>query len=226
MGIDKVISEVMPQDKEREVYKLQEKGKTIAFVGDGINDSPALTRADVGISVGSGTDIAIESADVVLMKNSLMDVVSLIDLSKAVIRNIKINLFWAFFYNVIGIPIAAGAFYLSLGFKLNPMFGAAAMSLSSVCVVTNALRLKRFKTKYKEVKKEMSENIKKVYIEGMHCNHCKMTVEKALSGLDGVTDAKVDLEDKNAVIKFNRDIENSKIKEVIEEEGFEVKEIK
>lgn len=160
------------------------------------------------------------------MKDNLLDVVALIDLSKAVIRNIKMNLFWAFFYNVIGIPIACGVFYLSLGLKLNPMLGAAAMSLSSVCVVTNALRLKRFKPKYKEVRSKMSENVKTISIEGMHCNHCKMTVEKVLGGLDGITNVEVDLENKNAVIKFSKDVEDSKIREVIEEEGFEVKEIK
>ena len=138
LGIDKVIAEVLPQDKEKEVQKIQEQGKKVAFVGDGINDSPALVRADVGLAIGSGTDIAIDSADVVLMKNSLQDVVSAIDLSKAVIRNIKMNLFWAFFYNCVGIPIAAGVFYLGWGFKLNPMIGAAAMSLSSVCEIGRA----------------------------------------------------------------------------------------
>lgn len=145
LGLDRIVSEVLPQEKEKEVEKLQNEGKKVAFVGDGINDSPALVKADVGLAIGSGTDIAIDSADVVLIKNDLQDVVTAIDLSKAVIRNIKMNLFWAFFYNCIGIPIAAGAFYLSLGIKLNPMIGAAAMSLSSVCVVTNALRLRKFK---------------------------------------------------------------------------------
>lgn len=143
IGIDKVISEVLPQDKEKEVQKLQQQGKKLAFVGDGINDSPALVKADVGLAIGSGTDIAIESADIVLIKNNLLDVANAISLSRAVMSNIKMNLFWAFFYNCIGIPIACGVFYLGLGFKLNPMFGALAMSLSSVCVVTNALRLKR-----------------------------------------------------------------------------------
>ena len=143
IGIDNIIAEVLPQDKEKQVSKLQKEGKKVAFVGDGINDSPAISRADVGIAIGSGTDIAIESADIVLMKNSLIDVVSSIDLSKAVIRNIKMNLFWAFFYNCIGIPIACGVLY---PITLNPMIGALAMSLSSVCVVTNALRLRKFKT--------------------------------------------------------------------------------
>lgn len=148
LGLDNIISEVMPQDKEKEISKLQKKGKKVAFVGDGINDSPALVKADVGIAIGSGTDIAIESADIVLVKNDLLYVVTAIDLSKKVISNIKMNLFWAFFYNTIGIPIATGIFYLGFGLKLNPMIGAIAMSLSSVCVVTNALRLKKFKNKY------------------------------------------------------------------------------
>jgi Cu+-exporting ATPase len=142
LGIDRVVAEVLPQDKESEVRKIQESGKTVAMVGDGINDAPALVRADVGIAIGAGTDIAIESADVVLMKSDLLDAVTAIRLSKVTIRNIKQNLFWAFFYNTIGIPLAAGVFYSLLGWKLNPMFGAAAMSMSSVCVVTNALRLK------------------------------------------------------------------------------------
>ena len=220
LHIDKVIAEVLPQDKEKEVSKLQAEGKKVAFVGDGINDSPALVRADVGLAIGSGTDIAIESADVVLIKNSLLDVVTAIDLSKAVIRNIKMNLFWAFFYNIIGIPIAAGAFYLSWGLKLNPMIGAAAMSLSSVCVVTNALRLKNFKISYKEENRMMTKTIK---IEGMQCNHCKMSVEKALNSIEGVTKVDVSLENKTATIESQKEIENDKIKEVIEEAGFEVK---
>ena len=145
LSIDRVVAEVLPQDKEKEVRALQEKGGRVAMVGDGINDAPALARADVGIAIGAGADVAIESADIVLMKSDLMDVVTAIQLSRAVIRNIKENLFWAFFYNSIGIPLAAGVFFSSFGWKLNPMFGAAAMSLSSVCVVTNALRLRFFK---------------------------------------------------------------------------------
>lgn len=148
LGIDRVVAEVLPQDKEREIRALQEGGHKVAMVGDGINDAPALARADVGIAIGAGTDIAIESADIVLMKNSLLDVVTAIRLSKATIRNIKENLFMAFFYNSIGIPLAAGVFFSLLGWKLNPMFGAAAMSLSSVCVVLNALRLKFFKPRH------------------------------------------------------------------------------
>ena len=247
LGINNVISEVLPQDKEREVAKLQSKGKRVAFVGDGVNDSPALVRADVGIAIGSGTDIAIESADVVLKNDNLLSVVTAIDLSKAVMRNIKMNLFWAFFYNCIGIPIAAGAFYLSHGLKLNPMLGAAAMSLSSVCVVTNALTLNFFKEKNnkstsieekqihesKQLVNELNkgednmENItKEIIIEGMQCNHCKMTVEKVLNAIDGVTKTEVNLENKSAIIESTKEIDNGTIKEVIEEAGFEVKEIK
>ncbi len=258
VGINNIISEVLPQDKEREVTKLQNQGKKIAFVGDGINDSPALAKSDVGIAIGSGTDIAIESADIVLMKDNLLDVDTAILLSKSVIKNIKMNLFWAFFYNIIGIPVAAGVFYLNFGLKLNPMIGAAAMSLSSVCVVTNALRLKNFKRKdtknksinntkneHKEslMKESLNENntcdmgvcknknlkgetkMKTISIEGMQCNHCKMSVEKALNSIEGITNVNVDLENKKASIETNKDIENSKIKEVIEAEGFKVTEI-
>lgn len=245
LKIDKVISEVLPQDKEKEVAKLQQQNK-VAFVGDGINDSPALVKADVGLAIGSGTDIAIESADVILMRNSLLDVVTAIDLSKSVIKNIKMNLFWAFFYNIIGIPIAAGVLYLNFGLKLNPMIGAAAMSLSSVCVVTNALRLNRFKSKFNHnsalkqnsensfkmdvklekninFKEEKRMNKKTVNIEGMSCNHCKMSVEKALSSIDGVTKVEVSLENKNAIIESDKEINDDEIKRVIEEIGFIVK---
>lgn len=234
LEINNVISEILPADKEKEVSKLQQKGKKVTFVGDGINDSPALVRADVGLAIGSGTDIAIESADIVLMKNSLLDIVTAIDLSKAVIRNIKMNLFWAFFYNIIGIPIAAGIFYISLGLKLNPMIGALAMSLSSVCVVSNSLRLRKFKSKIngtsvehqiqsREIKEEKSMNNKTIIIEGMQCNHCKMTVEKVLGTLDGVEKVEVNLEKKTAVIEMSKEIDQNKIKEVIEEAGFKVK---
>lgn len=239
LEIDNIISEVMPQDKEKEVAKLQAKGKKVAFVGDGINDSPALVKSDVGIAIGSGTDIAVESADVVLVKNDLLDVVTAIDLSKKVINNIKMNLFWAFFYNTIGIPVAAGVFYLNLGLKLNPMIGAAAMSLSSVCVVTNALRLRGFKNKYSSVenqkkfentklenkKQEGMIKMKTIKIEGMQCNHCKMSVEKALKNIDGIEMVEVDLEKKQAIIETSKEVEDSQIESAIEEEGFKVIEI-
>ena len=223
VGIKNVISEVLPQDKEKEVSKLQNSGKNVAFVGDGINDSPALVKSEIGIAIGSGTDIAIESADIVLIKNDLLDVVRAICLGKSVINNIKMNLFWAFFYNCIGIPIAAGVLYNSLGLKLNPMLGALAMSMSSVCVVTNALRLRKFKVKFEE---EEKMNKKEIIIEGMHCNHCKMAVEKVLNAIDGIDATQVILEDKKAIIELSKDISNEVIRKAIEEEGFEVKEIK
>lgn len=224
LAIDEVISEALPQDKEKEVSKLQKEGRKVAFVGDGINDSPALVKADVGLAIGSGTDIAIESADIVLMKNNLLDVIKAIDLSKAVIKNIKINLFWAFFYNSIGIPISAGILYQNLGIKLNPMLGAAAMSLSSVCVVTNALRLRNFKVKYDEEELMMKQKV--ISIEGMQCNHCKMSVEKALNLIEGVVKVDVNLSNKTATIDYEKEISDNKIKEVIEEAGFTVKNIK
>ena len=243
LDITNVISEVMPQDKEAEVLKLQKAGKKVAFVGDGINDSPALVRADVGLAIGSGTDIAIESADIVLMKNNLYDVDTAIRLSRSTINNIKMNLFWAFFYNMIGIPVAAGVFYSSFGLKLNPMIGAAAMSFSSVCVVTNALRLRKFKANKveKEIEKsnvnnyncniekcnkEKDDNMKTMIINGMACNHCKMSVEKALSAVEGVEKAEVNLDKKEAKITLNKDVDNNVLKSVVEEAGFEVVEIK
>ena len=251
LGIDKIISEVMPQDKEKEVTKLQEQGKKVAFVGDGINDSPALVRADVGLAIGSGTDIAIKSADVVLMKDDLRDVDTAIELSKATINNVKLSLFWAFIYNIIGIPIATGIFYPVFGLKLNPMIGALAMSLSSVCVVTNALRLRKFKNKKLnnlDTKKNLNEEseviknemvnklktnlnqkeikvMKKIKINGMNCNHCKMAVEKALAGVDGVEKVEVNLENKEAIVTLNKEIENEVFKTVVEEAGFEFVEI-
>lgn len=223
IGIEKVVSEVLPQDKEKEISKLQSEGRVVAFVGDGINDSPALVKSDVGIAIGSGTDIAIESADIVLIKNDLLDVVKAICLGKSVINNIKMNLFWAFFYNCIGIPIAAGVLYNSFGLKLNPMLGALAMSLSSVCVVTNALRLRKFKVEFEE---EEKMNKKEILIDGMHCNHCKMAVEKILNAIDGIDAVQVILEDKKAIIELSKEIEDSVIKKAIEDEGFEVKGIK
>ena len=254
LNIDKIVAEVMPQDKEKEVENIQKQGKKVAFVGDGINDSPALVRSDVGIAIGSGTDIAIESADIVLMKDDLRDVDTAIELSKATINNVKLSLFWAFIYNIIGIPIATGIFYPAFGLKLNPMIGAAAMSLSSVCVVTNALRLRRFKNKnllkttvenisseeFEVIKNEiddmvsdLKENLnnkenkimKKIKINGMNCNHCKMAVEKALNGIDGVESAEVSLENKEAIVTLSKEINNETFKSVIEEAGFEFVEV-
>ncbi len=228
VGIQNIEAELLPQDKEKIVKKLQEEGKKVAFVGDGINDSPALVRADVGIAIGKGTDIAIEAADIVLIKNSLMDVVTALELGKATMKKIKMNLFWAFFYNIIGIPIAAGVLYPVCRLKLNPMIGAAAMSFSSVSVVTNALTLRKFKSKYiienkEEERKDMRILAKKyITIEGMHCNHCKMAVEKVLKNIDGVQFAEVDLEKKTATIEYEGVIENELIESLIKEEGFEV----
>ena len=194
LGIQ-VIAEVLPQDKEKHIRDLQAQNQRVIMVGDGINDAPALMRADVGIAMTSGTDIAMDSADIVLMKNDLLDVVNAIELSHAVLKNIKENLFWAFFYNVIGIPIAAGLFYPFFGWLLDPMFGAAAMSLSSVFVVSNALRLRFFKPKYQnQIKKqEVNQMEKKMNIEGMMCPHCQKHVSQALNSIEGVK-ATVDLE--------------------------------
>ncbi len=228
IGIPHVIAEVMPQDKEAEVRKLQKAGKTVAMVGDGINDAPALARADVGIAIGAGTDIAIESADIVLMKSDLLEAVTAVRLSKAVIRNIKENLFWALIYNSLGIPLAAGVFYSLLGWKLNPMFGAAAMSLSSVCVVLNALRLKLFRTEYeKSYKENKGENFmeKKLIIEGMSCSHCSGRVEAALNALDGVS-AKVNLEEKTATVTLSQSISDEILIKSVTDAGYTVKEIR
>ncbi|EJZ71261.1 heavy metal translocating P-type ATPase [Lachnoanaerobaculum sp. OBRC5-5] len=235
-GIKKVIAEVLPTDKEEHIRELIKAGHKVAMVGDGINDSPALARADVGIAIGAGTDIAIESADIVLMHSSLKDVATAIDLSKAVIRNIKQNLFWAFFYNSIGIPLAAGVFYLSMGWKLSPMFGAAAMGMSSVCVVSNALRLRGFKSK--EIKKnniendeiELIENKRKedknmttvINVNGMMCEHCKATVEKVTRGVEGVSNSLVNLDAKNVTIEHSADTDLEKVKKAITDAGYEV----
>lgn len=202
VGIDNVISDVLPQDKEEVVRKLQDDGKIVAMVGDGINDSPALARADIGIAIGTGTDIAIDCADIVLMRDNTMDIVSAIELSKATMKNIKQNLFWAFIYNIIGIPIAAGIFYSSLGLRLNPMFAAFAMSFSSVFVVTNALRLRFIKFKNNSVKEIKLEN--KIFIENMMCESCEKRVKEILNSFSGIENVEVKLNDK-MVQFYNKD---------------------
>ena len=246
-GVDRVIAGVLPDGKERVIRELQQRGK-VAMVGDGINDAPALTRADMGIAIGAGADVTLDAADVVLVKSSLSDVPAAIRLSRAVLRNIHENLFWAFIYNVIGIPIAAGVWYHWFGLKLNPMFGAAAMSLSSFCVVTNALRLnfvkvystKRDKKKNHKKnqnqqelqivvntdvmaeKQEVNDMEKVIEIKGMMCGHCEAHVKKALEALEGVASAEASHEKGSAVVQLSGSVDDAALKKAVEEEGYEV----
>lgn len=246
-GVDEVIAGVLPEGKEAVIRKLAANGDKVAMVGDGINDAPALTRADLGIAIGAGTDIAIDAADVVLMKSRLSDVPAAIRLSRATLRNIHENLFWAFFYNIIGIPLAMGLWYPLFGLKLNPMFGAAAMSLSSFCVVTNALRLNLFQMynarhdqkrrkkanakhhsgngmEQKELteKKEETKMKKTIHITGMMCGHCEATVKKALEALPGVVSAEVSHEKGTAVVELSSDVDDAALKKAVEDKDYKV----
>lgn len=229
-GISRVIAQVLPSEKEKVIRTLQKQGKT-AMVGDGINDAPALTRADVGIAIGAGTDIAVDAADVVLMKNSLRDVPAAIRLSRSALKIIHENLFWAFIYNVVGIPLAAGVFISALGWQLNPMFAAAAMSLSSFCVVTNALRLnlvnvyderKDHKIKIRKKRKEDKLMEKTMKIEGMMCGHCEATVKKTLESIEGVESAEVSHEKGTAVVICSSELENEVLRQAVEEQDYRV----
>ena len=241
LNINEAITDVLPTQKEAHIRALQEQGHKVAMVGDGINDAPALTRSDVGIAIGAGTDIAIESADVVLMKDSLNDVAAAIQLSRAVVRNIHMNLFWAFFYNILGIPLAVGVLFPVFGWRLSPMIGSAAMSLSSVCVVTNALRLRFFKDKDKIPDNEENDGTiekqeaitadeaeekgeilmtKIIKVEGMMCAHCQAHVFKALSAVEGVQKVEVSLEDKQAVVTLAKDVADQLLMDAVTEAGY------
>lgn len=264
LGISEVVAEVLPQDKEKKVSELKAQGHKVAMIGDGINDAPALAAADVGMAIGAGTDVAMESADIILMKNDLRDAVTAMKLSRAVIRNIKENLFWAFFYNCIGIPLAAGVLYPAFQIRLNPMFGAAAMSLSSIFVVGNALRLRGFKSGFTPLKKGAPEAARKeieithaaaeeeqcilktpaeqnnrqdvkqekertntmtkvISIEGMMCNHCTGTVQKALEAVEGVKAVTMSLEQKNATVELASDVSDEVLTKAVVDAGYEVK---
>lgn len=264
LGISEVVAEVLPQDKEKKVSELKRQGHKVAMIGDGINDAPALAAADVGMAIGAGTDVAMESADIILMKNDLRDAVTAMKLSRAVIRNIKENLFWAFFYNCIGIPLAAGVLYPAFQIRLNPMFGAAAMSLSSIFVVGNALRLRGFKSGFTPLKKKTAEASHKeieithataegeqcilkapaeqnnrqdvkqekertntmtkvISIEGMMCNHCTGTVQKALEAVEGVKAVTMSLEQKNAAVELASDVSDEVLTRAVTDAGYEVK---
>ena len=238
LNIDEKYAEVLPQDKEKEIKNLQKLGKKVLMVGDGINDAPALVRSDVSMAIGNGTDVAIESADIILINNNILDIVSALKLSKSTIKIIKENLFWAFFYNIIGIPLAAGLLYPAFGLKLSPMFGAFAMSFSSIFVCLNSLRLKKFKANFEneekikeEIQKEKNKNIKEkkmnesnkmiVKVNQMSCNHCKNRVEEILKNISGIENAEVNLDEKLAEVDYFGAIDENEIKEKINDAGYE-----